>query len=280
MAFVPAPGLTVGARSFSGSSVSSARRASRVASVRMTAESGSKDSPFAAVGDSLWKENVFTGGFPGGEAFFKAWAADGMSKDVPDMPSNMQSSATFKPPVEEKTGLIPKLDAMEYFKGAFVRAEPSQAPPSSMQKGVEEGAGEQAADPTTESKDVDSPPDESLYSAYFPAKVRNLAPEINIVYEKSFAKDRVYMAMTEVTASATDVYFPKEMKNKAPIIDISYNGSSLAGASVSVRMDDIGGLPTLPNPSQVGESKTSLVPGRGGGLRVEITVEGDESIKI
>lgn len=222
----------------------------------------------------MWKENVFTGGFPGGEAFYRAWTDDGMTKNVPDMPADMQSDAKFTPEVEERKGLIARLDALEYFKGAFVKS-PGPTPPSGED---DEEAPED--DPESEEKSSDVAPDESLYSAYFPASIRNLAPEITMVYEKSFEKDRVCMAMTEVTASATDVYYPKEMKNKAPIIDVSYNGSSLAGASISVRMGDIEGLPTLPPPATVGDSVTTLVPGRGGGLKLEITVEGDDSIKI
>lgn len=274
MAFVPAPGLTVGPKSFRGTSISSARVAPRVASLRMAADTDSKEpSRFTTVGNSLWKENVFTGGFPGGEAFYRAWTDDGMTKNVPDMPADMQSNAKFKPEVEEKTGLIARLDAMEFFKGAFVKS-PKPTPPSG-----EDGEEAPEEDPESEAKNSDVAPDESLYSAYFPASIRNLAPEITMVYEKSFEKDRVSMAMTEVTASATDVYYPKQMKNKAPIIDISYNGS-LVGASVSVRMGDIEGLPTMPSPANVGDPVTALVPGRGGGLKLEISVEGDDSIKI
>lgn len=272
MAFVPALGLGSRANSFQGACVS-LKPAPRVASVRMAADKESEESPvFAKPGKSMWKESLFTGGFPGGEQFYKAWAEDGMTKDVPDMPESMQSRSEFVPKEEVKGGILGKLDNLEFFKGSFVKEDPVEAPP-------EEASGA-SAEPTISGTSESDAPDESLYAPYFPAHVRNLAPDIKLVYEKDFAKDRVYMSMTEVTASPTDVYFPKEMKGKAPIIEISYNGSSLAGASVSVRLDDITGPPTLPPPPKKGDAVTTLEPGRGGGLKLSYTVEGEGPVNI
>lgn len=240
----------------------------------MATEKDSTESPvFAKPGKSMWKENAFTGGFPGGEKFYLEWTEQGMTKDVPDMPASMQSSGEYtEPKVEPRSGILGKLDKIEFFKGAFVKPETSDT--------VETAEESEAIPSVSESSSEDDAPNESLYAPYFPEKTRNLAPDIRMVYEKNFAKDRVYMAMTEVTASPTDVYFPKEMKNKAPIIEISYNGSSLGGASISVCLGAVDGLPTLPPTPKMGDAVTTLVPGRGGGLKLHYAVEGDASVSI
>lgn len=118
-------------------------------------------------------------------------------------------------------------------------------------------------------------PDESLYAPYFPKATRNLAPDLSFVCERDFYKDRVSMAMTEVKAKCTDVYFPKETEGKAPIIDISYNGV-LTGASISVKLDDVTPLPATAPLVPAGVPAASLVPGSGGGLKLEYIVDGQE----
>lgn len=229
-----------------------------------------KDSPvFGKAGDSMWKESLFTGGFPGGEAFYKAWAEDGMTKDVPDVPDSMQSKNEFKPTVLKKGGVLGKLDATEFFKG-FVN-QPKEEEEDSDQKEPQPVAGEKIED--------DPLPDESLYNMYYPASVRNLAPQIDIVYGGTFETDKVAVAMTEVTATPTDLYFPKETKGKAPVIQMFYNGS-LSSAYIKMSLDYIDGLPTLPPPPKKGDAVTKLVPGSGGGLKLEYAVEGTGGINI
>ena len=228
-------------------------------------------SAFGKQGKSLWKENVFTGGMPGGEAFFKAWVEDGMKTDFPDLPQSLQASSEYKPKVAKRTGVIPTLDNIEFFKGFSRDPDPEEA---SSSESTEEG---EVAETTTVPED--EAPNDSLYAPYFPASARYLAPEIQITYEKNFYKDRVSLAMTEVTASPTDVYYPKEMKNKAPMIDISYNGN-LATAYVSVKLDDVDGLPTLPPPPKKGEAVTTLSPGPGGGLKLSYAVAGSGTVNI
>lgn len=270
MAFVPSLTAPLRATAFSGAAVDTAAPR-RVAALRMS-DGDNGSSEFGKAGDSMWKENLFTGGFPGGEAFFKSWIEDGGTADVPDMPADMQASAEFTPKSTEKNTFLSKLDKIEFFKGFTSDAQPDAE------------SGEDTADalapesaPTVPDSDV---PDPALYEQYFPAAIRNLAPEINIMYEKNFVKDRVSVAMTEVTASATDLYFPKWKKNKAPIIEFFYDGSSLATAAISLKMDEIEPLPTCPPPAKVGETITSLVPGAGGGLKLEFAVQGTGPVNV
>ncbi|PXF49306.1 hypothetical protein BWQ96_00880 [Gracilariopsis chorda] len=268
MAFVLTPNSTIGVTAFRGDHVShksNQRPRTRTARVRMAVKEDS-DSLWTSVGKTKFKENVFTGGMPGGEAFYRAWIEDGMEKDVPDVPSGFQPKAAFKPKEEVKTGILADLDKTEFFEGFNMPAESDEEKPASGEEKEGETVPEQAAD--------DSGPNPALYEKYFPDSVRNKAPEIKIVYENDYLKDRVSVAMTEVTASFSDVYYPKEMKNKAPVIDISYNGN-LATASVSVSMEHIEGLPTLPPPPKAeGDTITSLVPGAGGGLKLQFDVAG------
>ncbi len=103
---------------------------------------------------------------------------------------------------------------------------------------------------------------------------------ISIVYEKDLYKDRVSMAMGEVSADASDVHYPKYRKNMAPIIKIDYNGSSLAGAGISVSMAEIEPLPPTAPPVADGETVTKLVPGVGGGLKLEFEVQGEGPVNV
>lgn len=268
-AFVATPFLKCGSKTFHGQNVQS-KPSTLTASVRMSSEKES--SVFGKAGDSLWKENPFTGGFPGGEQFFKAWIDDGMTKDVPDMPDSMQSKTEFKPAKEKKSGVLALLDKTEFFNDFIGKGQtdPDDEDPDSEDSETAE----------EEKVDENLIPSESLYEAYFPASRRNIAPMINMVNEKDFVKDRVYLSMREVTASATDLYFPKETKNKAPIIEISYNGSSLNGASIKLSLDYVDNLPTLAPPPKSGEARASLVPGRGGGLKLEYSVAGEGVVNI
>lgn len=276
MAFVPTMGSAVGSKSFAGAAIETGPR-HRVAAIRMAADTDTKESPaFGKAGKSQWKENPFTGGMPGGEAFYKAWVEDGMTKDVPDMPEFMQSRSEFKPVVEKKKGVMAMLDRTEFFKG-FSRSE-SDADEVSDEPS-QEGSATSAETAVSPQAPGDEAPDEALYAPYFPASVRNLAPEINMTYAKDFFKDRVSLAMTEVTASPADVYFPKEMKNKAPMIDINYTGN-LSTSSVTVCLAPVDGLPTLPPPAKTGDAVTSLVSGPGGGLKLSYDVVGEGNINI
>eukprot|EP00177_Eucheuma_denticulatum_P007965 GFKZ01014507.1.p2 GENE.GFKZ01014507.1~~GFKZ01014507.1.p2 ORF type:complete len:272 (-),score=47.82 GFKZ01014507.1:1632-2447(-) len=271
MAFVPALGLPLRTSAFTPCANPLTRpTVCNVASFRMAAdtEDPPKESPvFGKAGDSMWKESLFTGGFPGGEAFYKAWAEDGMTKDVPDMPESMQSKNDFKPKTVTKGGVLGKLDATEFFKSF-----------ADQVKEEEEESGEEEVQPVTGVKIEDDPvPDESLYKMYYPASIRYKAPEIDIVYGGAY--DKVGVAMTGVTATASEVYFPRESQGKAPVIEIFYNGT-MASAYVKMSMQDIDGLPTLPPPPKEGDAVTKLVPGRGGGLKLEFSVEGTGDINI
>ena len=233
---------------------------------------------FAKVGQgSQWRENVFVGGFPGGEQFYLDWVDRGMTGDVPDLPEYLQSKTPFKESVDstKKPGILARLDATEFFQGigeaisGDKKAEPEETAP----------------DPTVEMEVVpegDAPPNPSLYEKYFPADRVNRAPEIIIEYYKKTSnqlKHRVGVAMREVTASPADLYFPKEMKGKAPVINIFYSGN-LSTASVTVAMKDIEGLPPLVSPQPDGETVTSLVPGPGGGLKLDFAVQGQGPVNV
>eukprot|EP00168_Porphyra_purpurea_P014062 TRINITY_DN397_c0_g1_i6.p1 TRINITY_DN397_c0_g1~~TRINITY_DN397_c0_g1_i6.p1 ORF type:complete len:297 (+),score=132.77 TRINITY_DN397_c0_g1_i6:116-892(+) len=115
-------------------------------------------------------------------------------------------------------------------------------------------------------------PNPALYERYYPADKRNLAPHINI----SDANDKVGLSMNAVEAGFYERYYPKERLNKAPIIDIFYSGA-LNTASVSLKMEEVEGLPTVAVVPK-GEIQTSLVPSAGGGLRLDFSVSGGEAL--
>lgn len=200
-----------------------------------------------------------------------------MKETVPDMPENMQASGPPAGKVKEDKGLLGKLDATEFFKNFVGVKEEKPDEPDVEPVPISVTAAGAAFD-FGDAADPDAP-DPALYEQYYPAGIRYLAPEILIQYEDNFCIDRVGVAMTEVTASATDVYFPKETKGKAPMIDVSYNGS-LNTASVQVSMKDVEGLPTLPPPAKQGEAVTVLTPGAGGGLKLEYSVLGLGAIDL
>ncbi|KAI0563970.1 hypothetical protein FGB62_32g237 [Gracilaria domingensis] len=274
MAFVITPNTLLRTTAFKGDVVRE-RPVAQTARVRMAVKED-PDSLWTSVGKTGFKENVFTGGMPGGEAFYKAWVEDGMTKDFPDVPEKFQPKADFKPKKEVKTGVIPRLDKTEFFKGFTMPTEEEEEEQEEDKKEVEQTK-EDSTESTATDPDAPSP---ALYEKYFPVDRLNKAPEIKIVFENDYLVDRVSVAMTEVTASAIDLYYPKETKNKAPIIDISYNGS-LATASVSVSLEYIEGPPTLPPPPKAeGDTITSLVAGPGGGLKLEFEAAGQGQVNI
>ncbi|CAN8074874.1 unnamed protein product [Agarophyton chilense] len=264
MAFVITPYPALRTTAFTGHAVDQ-RPVTHTARVQMAVKDN-PDSLWTSVGKSKFKENIFTGGMPGGEAFYKAWVADGMKKDFPDLPSKYQPKGTYRPKKQVKTGTIPMLDKIEFFKGFTM---PSGAD--------DDGYADAPEKPESNDSAAPSP---ALYEQYFPADRINRAPDISIVYENDYLKDNVSMGMTEVNASASDVYYPKEMKNKAPVIDISYNGA-LSYASVTVSMKLIEGPPTLaPPPKAEGDTIASLVPGSGGGLKLQFEALGEGTVDI
>lgn len=284
MAFVSAPGALLRARGFTGAAVSQVTAPRAAASVRMAKELDSETagSEFGTVGKSMWKEDPFTGGFPGGEAFLLSWTEDGMKKTVPDMPEKMQpSSAPGENPVQQKKGILGKLDATEFFKGF---GGEGKAQPEEEEMKIPAPVSPKPATPVPQ-RMVEEPdvapdaPNPALYQDYYPESIRSLAPDIKIEYENNPVKDRVGVAMTPVTASFTDLHFPKESKNKAPMIDISYAGN-LGTASVKLSMEYVQGLPALPPPPKRGDAVTELKPGRGGGLKLEYSVAGEGSVNI
>lgn len=211
---------------------------------------------------NLWKENPFTGGFPGGETFFLKWSKEGMKGDVPDLDKELQpGAAQVKKEPKRKPRFI---DTLEFFKD-FQGKKGEQV----KEKPTEE----------TEEKVEEEAVAEPAYERYFPKGRRNLAPMIDIVYEKDSVKDRVGVSMQAVESSATDVYYPKYMKNKAPMIEIMYTGS-LATSGVRLSMADVKGLPTLPPPAKPGETVTVLTPGGGGGLKLDFSVQGEGPVNV
>lgn len=232
--------------------------------------------PLGIVGKSLWKENMFAGGFPGGEAFFKKWVEEGALGDIPDVPKAMQPSSDFVPKVLEKTGVLAALDKLEFFGDFLTDNEPDENEQTMKE--------EKGSKPKSKSKveyrkastlDDDMPPseilttdipDEDLYSEYYPSSVRNLAPEI-IIRSEGMSTDCVSISMTEVTASPTDLYYPKETKNKAPFIDIYYPGSE-DKASVNLRMDVVEPLPTSKVEAEAMQPSAKAIIGPGGGLKL------------
>lgn len=287
MAFLPTPAPLLRSTTFTGVSATSSRHVSRTvvsrATVRMTEGStkeGStkEESPsIGKAGNSMWKEDMLAGGFPGGEQFLNAWVEDGMTKSVPDLPSTMQSSASYTEPPEKEPGVLGKLDGTEFFT-SFLKKNPEAA---NQEEGTDtpdtpDGSAEVSGPivSTEDGPDLEAP-DESLYAPYFQSSVRFLAPHIEVDYRKN----RVGVSMQPVTASANDLYYPKQTKNIAPVINVSYTGA-LATSSVSLAMLEIDGLPTLPPPARPGEIVTTLVPGSGSGLKLKYEVSGEGEIEL
>lgn len=231
---------------------------------------------FGAVGGgSKWRENIFVGGFPGGEEGYRSWVESGMEGDVPDVPEFLQPKTEFENSVDsrEKPGVLKLVEKMEFFpklKGKEGSADSDAA----------EGESESETD-AAETKEIDVIPSEDLYAKYFPASTRNLAPKIIIQYDKSKPRDdKVGVAMFEVTAEASDLYFPADYSGMAPFIDIQYDGSNLATAKVGVSMQKVEGLPTLTAPVPNGETITKLVAGNSGGLKLEFEVAGEGPVNV
>lgn len=247
--------------------------------------------PFGSAGKTPWKDNLFVGGFPGGEGFFKKWVEEGLSGDVPDIPKAFQPTSEFKPKEIIKDGLLAALDKLEFFQGLEdllpggddddeededdeedSQPSASSRPKSKKPKKSKAASEDDDVPPGSLDREV---PDKSLYDKYFPEKYLNKAPHIFIEYNKS-NRDRVGVAMSSVTAAPADVHFPKEMKNKAPMIRIYYTGN-IASAYVQMTFEEVKPPTTLPKPTMKGDVITSLKTGSGGGLKFDISIAGGGS---
>lgn len=249
-----------------------------------------------AIGYGKWK-----GGFPGGEAFFKQWLDEGMTGDVPDMPDELQSRTEFEAPepkvdprewyadmVPVPKGLTskPKLSETLSAAGSAVESAVDNVASAASESGAVVAAvasdgvsgAKKAAKKVakkvgaTTSNDGAEGPDPALYEKYYPADKRNLAPNINL----SDTDQRVSMNMAPVESGFYERFYPKETLNKAPVIDIFYSGA-LSTASVSLKMAEVEGLPALAIVPK-GEVQTSLVPSAGGGLKLDFSVSGGETL--
>lgn len=289
MAFVFTPSSrSLRVSGFTTSSVDTKPRRAAAVAGRVRMDSNSTDSddpkPYGSAGKSQWKDNLFVGGFPGGESFFKKWVEEGLSGDVPDIPKAFQPSSEFKPKKAIKEGLLNALDKIEFFQGLEdlvsdiddeddeeEKEGSSQVKKSSTSGNAPKSYAVEVDEEDTPSGGLDSEvPDKSLYEKYFPDEYRNKAPEIIIDYNKN-SRDRVGVAMTPVTASHTDLYYPKEMKNKAPIIDIYYTGS-LKNAFVQVSFREVIPPSKLPDTPTKGSVVTTMKEGSGGGLKLDISI--------
>lgn len=294
MAFVqPNASAALRLSTFTPAAVDAPRRSGRcvtAASVRMASD---EPRVVGVAGNSMWKEDLFAGGFPGGEAFFKKWIDDGMKDDVPDMPSFMQPSAEFKPVKPTPgTGVLAVLDRTEFFKD-FVGQQTSDS--DDEEDGDSESSSTASSSSITSIAELTAAlqadvapadilsteiPDETLYEKFYPAATRNLAPVFEFDYDRkseSHQYDTVGMSMQPISASFTDVYYPKESKNNAPFIDIFYAGS-LNAASVKMYMDEVDPLPTLPPPPTSNDTVVALRPGSGGGLKLNFESTAGEKI--
>ncbi len=278
MAFVSATGSSVLARQsgFRGTQQCARRSSATAGGIRMAGLTDKERKSFGKVGaGSQWRENVFVGGFPGGEEGFRDWVDKGMKDDVPDVPEFLQPKTEFKNSVDSraKPGVLSLVEKVNFFPnilGTKESEDEEEAP----------AEGEAEGEPAMPKKDVDDAPPEELYAKYFPADKRNLAPKIIIQYDKSKPRDdKVGVAMFEVTAAASDLYFPADYSGMAPFIDIQYNGN-LATAKVGVSMQKVENLPTIAPPVAKGETVTKLVPGNSGGLKLEFEVEGEGAVNV
>jgi len=298
MAFVPAVAPLTASTFHGDSAITSTSRPVNannvcvgIRTIRMAGLTDKERKSFAKVGGaSKWRENLFTGGFPGGEAAFREWLEAGMEGEVDDLPKYLQPTTSFEKSTDSRfvPGVLETAERGEFFK-AFkdavknvVSSSPTDNTNSTDAPAVELkfGSGDDGAPSSTiavadraaPTAPTDQVPPESLYEAYFPADKRNLAPHIEIVYEKNAVKDRVGVSMQEVAYNGTENYFPKEYSGMAPFIDIQYTGN-LATAKVGVRMDMVSPLPSPAPPVAKGETVTTLVPGSGGGLKLDFTTQ-------
>lgn len=225
-------------------------------------------------GSSEWREDVFTGGFPGGEGAYYKWIEEGGEADVPDLPDFLQPKADSGAAVAEKGAIA---GVMDFISDKLPFGGKGDAP-ADKPVTLKIGGRSVVAEPTpmaAPAAPVDpEAPAESLFEKYYPKATRFLAPHISIVDERDFRMDKVGVSMEEVTASPVDVHYPKETKNKAPVITLDYNGN-LATASLSMVMKEIEPLPSSIGPVKNGETVTKLLPGRGGGLKLEFDVQGE-----
>lgn len=281
MAFIQTTTLRLSSFTSSSSVDVKPRSSSRLscANIRMSeSKTDTSEPPVVGIaGQSQWKENLFAGGFPGGEAFFKKWIDEGMDGDVPDMPKSMQPSAEFKPTSVPRTGVLADLDKTEFFKD-FVGKE-TEEDEEAEAEAAESFAFQARAevDEVAPNKILETEiPSDEVYGKYFPSEIRNLAPMIDIQYNGS-PYDKVGLSMNPVNASYTDLYYPKETKNKAPFLDIFYSGS-LATASVRLSLDLVEGLPTLPPPTKSNDAAVHLEPGSGGGLKLNFETASGEKL--
>lgn len=220
-----------------------------------------------------------------------------MTGDVPDMPDDLQSRTPFVVPdpavdpnewyadmVPVPEGLTSKPKVSEMISGAgsavssavdnvVASVAVSSAAPTVASEGktaaeaeTKKVGGAVAAAPSSDG------PDPALFERYYPADIRNLAPNISV----SKDADMVSMNMAPVESAFYERFYPKESLNKAPVIDIFYSGS-LNTASVSLKMDEVEGLPALAIVPK-GDVQTNLVPSAGGGLKLNFSVSGGDSL--
>jgi hypothetical protein len=136
MAFVNGPAPVLGLTSFAGATVCpGARPGLAVVPVShstpcMLIENGMVTS----TSGSKWKENVFTGGIPGGEEFYQKWIEEGANGNFDDMPDYLQPSAKRVELPEKAPNLVERLNRMEFFKGFPTRSDSSTPPPAPVQK--------------------------------------------------------------------------------------------------------------------------------------------------
>lgn len=246
----------------------------------------------AALGYGKWK-----GGFPGGEAFFKQWLAEGMKGDVPDMPDELQSRTAYEEPepkvdprewyadmvpVPEGLTSKPKMSEMLKSAGSAVEAAVDDVAEAASESGavlaavatggVAAAKGVKKVGKKANAATADEAPNPALYEKYYPADKLYIAPNINL-YE---ADQQVSMNMLPVEAGFYERFYPKETLNKAPIIDIFYSGA-LSTASVSLKMAEVEPLPAVTVVPK-GDVQTSLVPSAGGGLKLDFSVSGGERL--
>lgn len=307
MAFVQPASSPLRVSTFTRAAIDTKRPvATPVATVRMTVTEDKKEPSVVGIqGKSMWKETLYAGGFPGGEAFFLKWISDGMSGDVPDVPQFMQPSGEFKPTTITKTGVLADLDRTEFFDDFIGQSSETNEQDDISDSSPDTASNSSSPDTSSDSSSPDTAssvrlglvadddslpsdvlkteiPDDTLYGKYFPEARRNIAPEITFRYDKNSSNhehDRVSMAMLPVVASPTDVYFPKEVKNKAPFIEIFYP-NSIATASVRLTLETVDPLPSTAPPPRGEETIVAMLPGSGGGLKLNFNTPQGENIPL
>jgi hypothetical protein len=131
MAFVNGAAPVLARTTFAGTGVCPAIHHTRVAMAPVAHSTPCmliENGMVTSTSGSKWKENLFTGGIPGGEEFYRKWIEEGAKGNFDDMPDYLQPSAKRIELPKKAPGLVERLNKMEFFKGFSKKSDSTPAP--------------------------------------------------------------------------------------------------------------------------------------------------------